>query len=172
MKRLSIRYQRLSDARRFFDILTHPDFRYFPRPKSLKSERAFLRKSIEKRRRGLEYNFAVIQNGEIVGAVGLKVDAHRKHIGEIGYFVERQHWGKGIAGRAVKLAEEFAFRRLKMTRLELVTLRANRASKRVALKCGYTNEGIQHGKQNHNGEYCDVDLFAKVRRIKRRRTVA
>lgn len=163
MKRLSIRFQRLSDAKRFLEILSNPEFLYFPKPKNLKFEEAFLRKSIENRRKGLEFNFAVLQDGEIVGAVGLKVDQHRKHIGEIGYFVAREHWGKGIAGRAVKLLEQFAFRRLKISRLEIVTLRANRASKRVALKSGYTREGIQRGKQHQDGKYFDVDLFAKVR---------
>ncbi len=164
MKRLSIRYQRPADAKRFFEILSNPEFLYFPRPRSLKFEEAFIRKSIEKRRKGLEYNFAVLQDAQVIGAVGLKMDQHRKHIAEIGYFVAREHWGKGIAGRAVKLLEQFAFRRLRITRLEIVTLRANLASKRVAVKSGYTREGIQRGKQRHNGKYYDVDLFAKVRR--------
>ncbi len=166
MKALSIRYQRLSDAKRFFEILSNPEFLYFPKPKNLKFEEAFLRKSIQKRRKGLEYNFAVVQDAEIIGAVGLKVDQHRKHIGEIGYFVAREHWGRGIAGRAVRLLEQFAFRRFGITRLEIVTLRANRASKRVALKSGYTREGVQRGKQRQEGKYYDVDLFAKVRRTK------
>jgi ribosomal-protein-alanine N-acetyltransferase len=165
MKRLTIRYQRVSDAKRFFEILCHPDFLYFPKPKSLKYEQAFLRKTAEKRKRKLEYNFGILYDDNIVGAVGLKVDQHRKHIGEIGYFVAREHWGKGIAGRAVKLLEQFAFRRLKISRLEIATLRANPASKRVALKCEYKWEGTQRGKQRHNGKYYDVDLFAKVRRI-------
>ena len=169
MKRLTIRYQELRDAKRFFEILCHPDFLYFPKPKNLRFEKAFIRKSIEKRRKGLEYDFAVLQDGEIVGAAGLKVDQHRKHIGEIGYFVAREHWGKGIAGRAVKLVEQFAFKRFGISRLEIVTLRANQASKRVARKCGYVWEGVQRGKQPHNGKLHDVDLFSKIRTTAPRR---
>lgn len=163
MKRLIIRYQRLSDARRFFAIRSHPDFIPFSnKPKTLKHELAYLRKTAEKRRKNLEHNFAILWNGEVVGAVGLRVDQHRKYIGEIGYFVAREHWGKGIATAAVRLLEQVALRKLGMMRLEILTLRDNAASQRVARKCGYVREGVQRGKQLHHGRYRDVNLFAKI----------
>ena len=166
MKLLTIRYQRLSDARRYVEIRSHPDFVPFsPKPRSLKQERAYFRKGTDRRKRNLEHRFSILYNGVVVGGINLKVDQHRKHIGEIGYFVDRNHWGKGIATRAVRLLEQVAFRRLGILRLEIVTLRANQASKRVAEKCGYAREGVQRGKQRHNGKLLDVDLFAKIRRL-------
>ena len=91
------------------------------------------------------------------------MDQHRKHIGEIGYFVDHDHWGQGIAPAAVRHIEEFAFRQLDIRRLEIVTLRPNKASQRVAEKCGYRREGTQRGKLLHNGQYRDASLYAKVR---------
>jgi len=164
MKRVELRPQRVSDASRFVQMLNHPDFIYFPvKPKSIEEEQDFLSKSSQKRKAGTEYNFSILCRRKLVGAVGLKVDQHRQHIGEIGYFVDRSHWGQGIAPAAVRLIEDFAFLRLGIRRLEIVTLRANKASQRVAEKCGYRREGTQRGKLLHNGEYCDASLYAKVR---------
>jgi RimJ/RimL family protein N-acetyltransferase len=85
-------------------ILNHPEFIYFPiKPKSIEEERDFLKKNRQKRKDGTEYNFSILCGGNLVGAVGLKVDQHRKHIGEIGYFVDRSHWGQGITPAAVRL---------------------------------------------------------------------
>ena len=109
MKRLTIRYQRLSDAGRYVEIRSHPDFvRFSPKPRSLKQERAFIRKGTDRRKRNLEHRFSILHNGVVVGGINLKVDQHRKYIGEIGYFVDRNHWGKGIATRAVRLLEQFS----------------------------------------------------------------
>jgi ribosomal-protein-alanine N-acetyltransferase len=165
MKHLTIRYQRVTDARRFLEIRSHPDFIPFsPKPKTLKRERAWLRQTADKRRKNLQHGFTILWKTKVVGGVGLKVDQHRKYIGEIGYFVDRDHWGKGIATAAVKLLERVAVHDLGINRLEILTLQGNEASRRVALKCGYVREGIQRGKQLHNGRYHDVTVFAKVRR--------
>ncbi len=163
MKSIDIRYQRIGDAKRFVEILSHPDFVSFPaKPKSVEEEKRFLRKNREKRNSGSEYNFSITWDGHVVGAVGVKIDRHRKYIGEIGYFVDREYWGRGIAPAAVRLIEKFAFDHLQLKRIEIVTLRTNRASRRVAEKCGYRHEGIQRGKLVLNGKYLDACLFAKT----------
>lgn len=47
MKRgISIRYQQVGDAKRFFEILNNPNFLYFPaKPKTIEAEKEFLRKN-------------------------------------------------------------------------------------------------------------------------------
>ena len=153
-----------SGRQEVFDILRHPDFVDFPvKPKSVEEEKAFLRLNAEKRRNGIAFNFSILLDGQIVGAIGIKVDQLRKHIAEIGYFIDRDHWGKGLASQAVRLAERFGFRELKLHRIEIVMQRQNKASRRVAEKCGYKMEGIQRGKISHNGTYADAYLYAKTK---------
>jgi len=163
MKSIKIRYQQIKDARRFVEILRHPDFVDFPaKPESIEKEKQFLRQGLKLRKKGMEYGFSIIHKGQVIGAVGLKVDQHRKYIGEIGYFVDREYWGRGIASAAVGLVERFAFDRLHIRRTEIVTLKTNAASQRVAEKCGYHKEGIQKGKLRFDGKYLDACLFAKT----------
>ena len=166
MKQLEIRYQKVSDAKRFVEILTHHSFIYFPvKPKSIEEEKRFLRLNREKRKNKTEYNFSIIYKDKMVGGIGAKLDQHRKHIGEIGYFIDHDYWFKGIASGAVKLIEEFSFNRLQLTRIEIVTLKKNKASQRVAEKCGYRKEGIQRGKLILAGKYLDAYLYAKTKEI-------
>ncbi|MBI5580713.1 MAG: GNAT family N-acetyltransferase [Deltaproteobacteria bacterium] len=164
MTAVQIRPQRVSDARKFLEILLHPKFIYFPaKPKSVEQEKEFLRLNAEKRRKRVEFNFSVIMGGRLVGGIGIKVDQQRRYIGEIGYFIDHSCWGKGLATAAVRLAERYAFSQLKLKRLEIVTHIRNIASQKVAEKCRYRKEGIQRGKILHNGKYVDAVLFAKTR---------
>jgi len=164
MKTLRIRYQQIGDAKRFFEILTHPDFVDFPvNVKSIEEEKRFLRTSRQMRRDNIVHNYTIMLRDELVGGIGLKIDRHRKYVGEVGYFVAREYWGKGIAPKAVKLIEAIGFDELGLERIELVTLKQNKASIRVARKCGYRKEGIQRHKQLHDDKFHDVYLFAKIK---------
>jgi ribosomal-protein-alanine N-acetyltransferase len=164
MKRVTLGPQRVRDAGRFFEMLSHPDFVYFPiKPKSVEEERAFIRKNRRRRQDGLQHNFAILYGGDLVGAIGLKIDQHRTHIGEVGFFVDRNYWGRGIAPAAVNLVEKIAFADLGIRRMEIATALENRAGQRVAVKCGYRREGIQRGKLlDERGQQRDAYLFAKV----------
>ena len=115
-----LRLQNISDAQRFFEILSNPNFLYFgSQPESLEAELAWL-EGIEKRFLELmEWNYTIIKGDEIVGAIGVKINKHRSYIGEIGYFIDEAYWGQGIATEAVRLLEEICMQELRMTRFPL-----------------------------------------------------
>ncbi len=161
---IHIRYQRLSDARRFLEILSSPNFTYFPaKPKSIEEESAFLRQNRDKRKAGSEYNYAVVADGKVVGAAGVKVNRHYPFIGEIGYFVDEPFWGRGIACRAVGLLERVCFGELGLTRLEILMVPRNAASRRVAEKSGYQREGLLKNRIVIGGKHFNALLYAKTR---------
>jgi ribosomal-protein-alanine N-acetyltransferase len=165
MNGLRIRYQQVSDAKRFYEILNHPDFIFFPaKPKSIKEEREFLRTNRTLRQDKRCYNYSVLLNDRVVGAIGIKVSPHYPEGCEIGYFIDRKYWGKGIAPAAVHLIENACFEKLGMHRIEILTLKQNKASIRVAEKCGYHKEGIQRQKVKYKGKWADVYMFAKVKK--------
>jgi len=162
--RVTIRNQRLSDARGFFRILQEGRFKYFlDPPKTIELEREFLEKSISRRKAGTEYNFSILYDGKLAGAVGIHPDERfGPHCCEIGYFVDRKLWGRGIATQAVGLAEAFALEKFKPERFELYIIPGNSASKEVALKCGYEPEGLLRKKLRHGDRLEDAQVFAKI----------
>lgn len=163
-KRVSIRYQQIGDAKRFYEILNSPNFTYFPvKPKTIKEEREFLRKNKVWREERVWFNFTILYDDEVVGAVGIHIETHRPYCGEVGYFVDEALWGKGIAVEAVRLIEEFAFDELDIIRIEINMLKPNKASDRVAIKAGYRKEGIARNKLMLNGEGHDCYVYGKAR---------
>jgi ribosomal-protein-alanine N-acetyltransferase len=71
--------------------------------------------------------------------------------------------GRGHATEAVNLLTQYLFGRLKVNRIRLIIHSDNRASCRVAEKCGFTHEGVARGAWYHLGANHDVDIFAILR---------
>lgn len=162
--RITIRFQQVGDARRFYEILNSPNFLYFPaKPKTIKEEKEFLRKNAALRKGGEQLNYSILMNGNVVGATGIHIEPRRKYSGEIGYFIDEAYWGRGIACEAVRQLEQIAFTELGIVRIEINMLKKNKASERVAIKCGYRKEGIGRKKLLLNGEYLDCYVYSKVR---------
>ncbi len=161
--KIELRNQRVSDAKRFFEILNNPNFKYFHVcPKDIKSEKEFLQQNVKKRKNKLEYNYAILSSGKLIGGCGIKIDQHRTFIGEIGYFLDEAFWGKGIVTKAVKILENIGFKKLGLKRIEILMDPKNFGSKKVALKCGYKKEGTMKKSIKDNDKISDAHLYAKI----------
>ena len=165
MPKINIRYSRVSDAVKFFEILSNPNFKYLSvKVKSVKEEEKWLRLNPAKRRQREEYNYAIIFNQELGGGIGISIDRKRPFIGEIGYFIAEKHWGKGLASRAVKLVEEIGFQKLGLRRIAILMRPENKASERVALKNHYRQEGLlKKAVKDKQNKFYNVWLYAKFR---------
>lgn len=165
MPKVTIRYQQPRDAKRFFEILNNPKFKYLSTAvKSLKAEEKWLKANPEKRKSNLEWNYSILFGNEMVGGIGIRINQTRKYIGEIGYFVDEKYWGKGIATEAVRLIEQAGFKKNRLTRLEIIMDPRNKASEKVAKKNKYRQEGLMRKViKDKNGEMRDALLYAKLR---------
>lgn len=84
----------------------------------------------------------VLQNtNRVVGEVVL-YDFAMGRQAEIGYRINRNFLGKGIATEAVSMVVGFAFEELGLHRIMLRAFTVNDASRRVAEKVGFTKEGL------------------------------
>ena len=164
MAKVEIRPQRVSDAKRFYEIIKNPSFEFLRIPlDSIKDEIKFLKQNASRRRKNFAYNYTILCDSEIVGGCGVKIDQHRAFNGEIGYFVEQAYWGKGIAGQAVKKLEEIGFEELGLNRIEILMNIRHKASENVAIKCGYKKEGVMRKAIRTDKSYYDAFLYAKVK---------
>ena len=83
---------------------------------------------------------------------------------EIGYHLfDPASRNKGLMAEALRLAVGYLFARHKINRLQIVTDPRNEASKRLALKCGFTLEGTLRGNIFHQGQNCDSLLYSLLR---------
>lgn len=165
MKKVEIRFQEVKDAKAFFNIITNPNYIYFYcSVKSIAEEREYLKKNVVKRKNNQGWNYTIIYGGEVVGGIGFKINQFRKYIGEIGYYIDEKYWSKGIATKAVKLIEKEGFKKIGLSRIEIIMRPENKASEKVAIKNGYQKEGLlrKYILDHKSGQMKDAWLYAKT----------
>lgn len=103
-----------------------------------------------------------LAQGELVGAAGLHFEpAHKR--AELGYWIARAHWGRGIATEAVRALVEHAFDALALERVFAHHFLWNPASGRVLAKAGLRREGLLRGHVQKDGHAVDNVLYGLAR---------
>lgn len=83
---------------------------------------------------------------------------------ELGYILyDEGSRNKGYVTEAVSLIVKFLFSTRQINRIQILTLPANIASKKVAEKCGFKFEGVARGAFFHNGINQDVEVYSILR---------
>ena len=102
--------------------------------------------------------------GAAVGSISVLFQTDINHrSAEIGYWLGRAHWGRGIATAAVRALSEYAFAHFDVCRLYASVCARNEGSARVLEKAGYELEGRLRQSITKNGETMDALLFAALR---------
>jgi 8-oxo-dGTP diphosphatase len=76
-----------------------------------------------------------------LGAASVEID--QEGTGELGYWIGRDHWGRGLAKEAVSVLVRHALAHPDLQRLVAVTDPANVRSQRVLAACGLSDCGLR-----------------------------
>lgn len=111
-----------------------------------------------------EYSFIVYSttSKQLLGGVDINQINHCHKVGNIGYWIRKSALNSGVATQAVSLVSDFAFSTLGLSRLEIVTLPDNTASRRVAEKSGAKYEGVLQRRLLVHGRALDACLYSLV----------
>lgn len=102
--------------------------------------------------------------GELLGGTGLHRMDWKARRFEVGYWRRTGREGRGIATEAVHAMARLAFDELRAQRVELRIDNLNRASWRVAERCGFTLEGVMRSESlAPDGTLRDMRVYSKVR---------
>jgi RimJ/RimL family protein N-acetyltransferase/nitrite reductase/ring-hydroxylating ferredoxin subunit len=162
---ISLRALRAEDAPAIAAACQDPEIQRWipviPIPYSENDARAFILMTLQAWHDGTSCEFAVVDavDGRLLGAAGVHRgrSAHRH---AIGYWVAPAARGHGVAGRAVRLLERWAFEQLGTLRLDLWTLPGNSPSQAVAEGAGFRFEGMMRNWDvDRNDLPVDVVMF-------------
>ena len=99
--------------------------------------------------------------GHVIGDISV-FDIENSRMGNVGYRLDPELWGRGYATEALQAAVEFIFTHTELDRLQATADVRNIASNRVLEKCGFLREGtIRHGKMV--SAYCDYHIWGMLR---------
>ena len=101
------------------------------------------------------------ENDELIGGIGFhsKYGRH-SHKDEIGYWLGKPFWNKGIMTDVVKKACKIGFEEFNLTRIEAIVFNRNTASKKVLYKAGFVLEGTLRKFYFKDNRLIDADIFA------------
>jgi ribosomal-protein-alanine N-acetyltransferase len=85
------------------------------------------------------------------------------HRAEIGYWLAKPFWGRGIMTNVVHALCDFAFRQWKLVRITAHVFVFNPASARVLEKNGFELEGVLRKHHHKDGRFIDSRLYALVK---------
>ncbi len=113
---------------------------------------------------GTMFSFAVIdrQTGSLLGACSLSHIHPVYFYCNLGYWVRTSQRGHGTAGRAARLAAQFAFENLKLIRVEIVVATGNESSLKVAEKVGAHREGVLRNRIIVGKDIYDAVMFSFI----------
>jgi RimJ/RimL family protein N-acetyltransferase len=112
---------------------------------------------------GEEFNFAIEDDGRLVGVCGLNGISRENRVANLGYWVRSSQSRRGIATRATQLLADWAFQNTDLNRLEILVAIQNHPSLRVAAKAGAVWEGVLRARLRHRSVMHDAVLFSIVR---------
>jgi len=107
-------------------------------------------------------NEAIKVNGEtFLGPFSIHGIEEHNHIGEIGYWLNKNVRGHGYGSIGSKMVTNYAFETIGFRRLAGIVDHDNDASKKVLLRAGYQHEGLMKSRVTRaDGAQIDMDLFA------------
>jgi ribosomal-protein-alanine N-acetyltransferase len=117
------------------------------------------------RQNGQPVNWAIRNEADkLIGDIGLELEAGcRSHRAEIGYWLAKPFWGRGIMTAVVKAVCQHAFENLGLARITAHVFSFNDASARVLQKCGFEQEGYMKKHYLKDGKFIDAKAYGLVK---------
>lgn len=164
-ERLTLRKMLVADTSDMYEYASRPDVTKFltwlPHP-----DRAYTKEYLEylgnRYAAGMFYDWAIIYEPDckMVGTCGFTSFNCTSDSAEVGYVLNPEYWGKGIATEALRRVMRFGFEELKLHRLEARFMEGNDRSRHVMEKVGMTFEGFARDGMFVKGGYVTVGTCA------------
>lgn len=112
---------------------------------------------------GTDYGYVISQNGIVVGRIGLHYVHPQNRSAAIGYWLGKEHEGKGIISAACIALINFGFHQLQLNRIEIKCGTANDRSAAIPERLGFTKEGVLRQAEWVNTHFIDLSLYSMLR---------
>lgn len=130
----------------------------FPHPFSTEDAATYIARVAE---RPVATSFGIAVGEEAVGSISLMLgDDISRQSAEVGYWLGRAFWGRGIMVEALQATTRYAFEQLRLARVFAVPFATTVRSARVLEKAGYVQEGLMRRSAVKEGKLLDQLLYA------------
>ena len=129
---------------------------------SVEDTHTFIASSQKQYADGNGFQCCIRHQDKIVGVIGFhRIDWFHKHA-EIGYWLAEHAQGRGIMTRCCRALVDFAFKDYKLHRIEIIAAVANKKSRAIPERLGFTYEGTLRGKEWLNDHFVDGAVYSML----------
>lgn len=158
--RLTLRPLAAGDARAYLDIFSDPETMRFWSGEpigSIGEARKLLDLDLEWVASGeaLCWGIALPDTGVLVGKISLYLFSRQNRRAEVGYILDRRHWGRGLMSEALAAVLDYAFGELALRRVEADVDPDHAASLALLDRVGFEREGLFRDRWWVHGQWRD-----------------
>jgi ribosomal-protein-serine acetyltransferase len=126
--------------------------------KTLKPEHSlqFIQQSLHELHNQQSLALGIFLDGKVVGGIGMHEWDHATRRAQAGYWLSKEHEGKGIIHRSFMKFLEFLFIKIGLNKVEVHFFPENERSARVAERLGFRIEGVIRQSKLRNGMPDDI----------------
>ncbi len=146
--KIRLRLLHESDAEFLYTNVSDPEvkkqLRQLPDPLTIEHEYEFIRKVNAEAQTGESSHFGIelIETGEITGMIGALYPEGNYEFAEIGYWIAKKYWNRGIATEAIKMIITFLHETRKVKKVTANVFENNKGSVRALEKNGFWRAGL------------------------------
>ena len=120
-------------------------------------------RDLKKNRTGIWWGIYDETDDEFCGAGGFNSLDNKHKKAEIGLWLLKDYWGKGILNKVMPKLFEKGFTELDLNRIEGYVVSDNTKCKRALEKINFTYEGTKRESEIKNGQKISVDFYSILR---------
>jgi ribosomal-protein-alanine N-acetyltransferase len=170
-RRLILREIKAGDAQWYLDHFSRKEIvegQGYPPPDGIRGAKEELEMYILglfRDRSGFRWGIQLKGQKDLIGSLGIyDWEKPHGHKAKMGYDLVKEHWGKGIMTEAATAAIDFAFSKMRVTRIELTIMRSNRRSIALVRRLGFKREGtVRKYGFDEKMELVDEELYSLLR---------
>lgn len=104
--------------------------------------------------------YSIWHKEEFAGLIGFKETDWINKKTELGYWLVEKMQGKGIITNSISVLIRFAFKKLKLNRIQIKVAVGNSKSAAIPKKMGFTFEGIERSGEKQGQSYSDLEVYS------------
>lgn len=123
----------------------------------------FVKGSRQRQNAENELAFVILEEGKVIGRIGVYKIDNQNRIGEIGYWIGQKHQGKGIVTDCCRKLIEYCFNDLNLNRIEIRCGTENVKSQFIPQRLNFKLEGIIRQGELVHGKFIDLNLYSLLK---------
>ncbi len=166
--KINLRYTTLEDADSIAKYCSEREISQFtviPHPYTIQNAVDFITMCINDRKSMTSLHFGIEnkETQEIIGMIDLNSINETHQHGELGYWLAKPFWGKGIMLEAIQMFTGYCFDKIKLVRIYAHVHPKNIASWKILEKARFEREGLLKNYLCINGKMYDRYIYAKLK---------